>query len=182
MKVVLKVEPLAGERHQDCRQDQRADRGHSTQPIRGHRQAGAVEGAVIGFTRSGTVWTQQGDKLVGTGARTNPSEIDNNVALRLGTTDQHIAGRRWIDRVGPVGNRSGNKPGFTGVTDSRTARPPRGDVTRFGKLKEAVKRRTPMDIQATAGERNQRPRPGGPGRQMRRLARGGANAWGNGWA
>ena len=63
-------------------------------------------------------------------------EIDNDVALRLGAADKRIAGRRWIDWVGLVGDCPSHKPGFTSVTDSRAARPPRGDVARFSKLKE----------------------------------------------
>ena len=38
-----------------------------------------------------------------------------------------------------------------------------------------------MDIQATPGERNQRPRAGRAGRQVRRPVRGGGNAWSTGW-
>ena len=79
-------------------------------------------------------------------------EIDNDVALRLGAADQHIAGRRWIDWVGPVFNCPGHESGFTSVTDSRAARPPRRDIARLGKLKQTLKRRAPGDIQATARE------------------------------
>src|SRR5271166_4359185 len=43
-----------------------------------------------------------------------------------------------------------------------------------------MKRRIPMDIQATSGERNQRPRAGRPGRQVRRPVRGGGDAWSTG--
>jgi hypothetical protein len=108
-------------------------------------------------------------------------EIDNDVALRLGAADQRIAGRRWIDWVGLVDDCPLYKPGFTSVTDSRAARPPRGDVARFGKLKEAPKRRTPMDIQATPSKRNQRSRTGRPSGRVRRPSRRGGDAWGNGW-
>ena len=32
------------------------------------------------------------------------SQVDNDIALRLRAADQHIAGRRWIDWIGPVGD------------------------------------------------------------------------------
>src|SRR6516162_4735461 len=110
------------------------------------------------------------------------SEIDHNLAPRLGTTNQHAAGSRWIDWVGPVGDRAGHKPGFTSVTDSRAARPSRRDVARCGKLKEALKGRAPTDIQAASGEGNQRSLTGRPGRQVRRPVRRSGNARGIGWA
>src|SRR4051794_583777 len=85
------------------------------------------------------------------------SEIDDDIALWLRATNQHIAGRRRIDRIGPVGDRAGHKSGFAVVTDAGAARPPRRDVARFGKFEQTLERRTPMRADTAAGERNQRP-------------------------
>jgi len=52
-------------------------------------------GAVWVFTRNGTVWTQQGDKLVGTGARQGTSvalSADGDIAIVGGFADETGAG------------------------------------------------------------------------------------------
>jgi hypothetical protein len=108
------------------------------------------------------------------------SKIDNDLALRQGATDEHIAFRRWIDWVRLVGDRPGHKPGFTSVADPRAARPARGDVACLSKLKKTPKRRIPMNVQVAPGERNQRSSTGRPSRHVWRPVRRGSDAWGNG--
>ena len=60
-------------------------------------------GAVWMFRRSGTTWTQQGPKLVGTGAVGRASQGssvalsgDGDTALDGGTGDNHSVGAAWV--------------------------------------------------------------------------------------
>ena len=60
-------------------------------------------GAVWEFTRNGTVWTQQGNKLVGTGAVGNASQgyavavsADGNTIIVGGVSDNAYAGAAWV--------------------------------------------------------------------------------------
>jgi hypothetical protein len=74
-------------------------------------------GAVWVYTRSGGSWTQQGNKLVGTGATGNASlgfsislSADGNTALVGGIDDNAFAGAAWVfTRSGGVWSQSGNK-------------------------------------------------------------------------
>ena len=80
-------------------------------------------GAVWVFTRSGDVWTQQGSKLVGTGAVGNAYQgysvalsADGNTALVGGDTDNTYAGAVWVfTRSGNVWTQQGNKLVGTGA-------------------------------------------------------------------
>jgi hypothetical protein len=84
-------------------------------------------GAAWVFTRSGGVWTQQGDKLVGTGSTwtvSNPvsqgSSValsgDGNTAIVGGTLDNAGAGAAWVySRSGGVWTQQGSKLVGTGV-------------------------------------------------------------------
>lgn len=77
----------------------------------------AQKGAVWVFTRSGGSWTQQGEKLVGTGATGNAWQgfsvslsADGNTALVGGPDDNALAGATWVfKRSGGVWSQSGNK-------------------------------------------------------------------------
>ncbi|MCU0332412.1 MAG: T9SS type A sorting domain-containing protein [Ignavibacteriaceae bacterium] len=77
----------------------------------------ASKGAVWVFTRSGSTWTQQGNKLVGTGAIGNASQGfsislsgDGNTALVGGIDDNAFAGATWVFmRSGGVWSQLGNK-------------------------------------------------------------------------
>ena len=77
----------------------------------------AAKGAVWVYTRSGSAWTQQGNKLVGTGAAGNASQgfsislsADGNTALVGGIDDNAFAGATWVfKRSGGVWSQSGNK-------------------------------------------------------------------------
>src|ERR1051326_6313130 len=85
-------------------------------------------GAVWVFTRSGGVWTQQGAKLVGTGA-VGPAEqgqsvslsADGNTAIVGGPLDNGNAGAAWIfTRAGGVWAQQGSKlVGTGGVGNAR---------------------------------------------------------------
>jgi hypothetical protein len=91
------------------------------------------------------------------------SEIDHEVALRLGAADQHIAGSRRIDWIGLVGDGPGHKPGFTTGTDTGAARPPGGDVARFGKLKQALNAELQWTLEPLRANETSGPALGGPG-------------------
>jgi hypothetical protein len=80
-------------------------------------------GAVWVYTRSGGVWTQQGSKLVGTGAvdiaRQGASvalSADGNTALVGGPEDNSYAGAAWVyTRSGGVWTQQGSKLVGTGA-------------------------------------------------------------------
>ena len=83
-------------------------------------------GAVWVYTRSGGVWTQQGNKLVGTGAvgvseqgRSVALSADGNTAIVGGYWDDSRAGAVWIyTRSGGVWTQQGNKLVGTGAVGS----------------------------------------------------------------
>jgi hypothetical protein len=74
-------------------------------------------GAVWVFTRSGGVWTQQGNKLVGTGAVGNAQQgvsvslsADGNTAIVGANRDNNFAGAVWVfTRSGNVWTQQGSK-------------------------------------------------------------------------
>jgi hypothetical protein len=74
-------------------------------------------GATWVFTRSGGVWSQQGPKLVGTGAVGNAQQgwsvslsADGNTALIGGNLDNNNAGATWVfTRSGGVWSQQGSK-------------------------------------------------------------------------
>jgi hypothetical protein len=82
-------------------------------------------GAAWVFTRSGGVWTQQGPKLVGTGAVNPPVgayqgsvalSADGNTALVGGWADNNDAGATWVfTRSGGVWSQQGSKLVGTGA-------------------------------------------------------------------
>jgi hypothetical protein len=83
-------------------------------------------GAVWVFTRSGSVWTQQGAKLVGTGATGNAQQgisvalsVDGNTAVVGGSADNSGVGAAWVfTRSGAVWTQQGAKlvgSGFVGT-------------------------------------------------------------------
>jgi uncharacterized protein (TIGR03437 family) len=86
-------------------------------------------GAAWVFTRSGGVWTQQGNKLVGTGAVGNAQQgaavslsADGNAALIGGFNDSSVAGAAWLfTRSGGVWTQSGSKLSGTGAAGSNVA-------------------------------------------------------------
>jgi hypothetical protein len=81
-------------------------------------------GAVWIFTRSGGVWTQQGSKLVGTGAVGTASQgysvaisSDGNTVITGGFKDNNNKGAAWIfTRSGGVWTQQGSKLVGTGAT------------------------------------------------------------------
>jgi hypothetical protein len=74
-------------------------------------------GAAWVFTRSGSTWTQQGPKLIGSGADGNADEgssvalsADGNTALIGGPTDSRAAGAAWVfTRSGSTWSQQGSK-------------------------------------------------------------------------
>jgi hypothetical protein len=80
-------------------------------------------GAAWVFTRSGGVWTQQGSKLVGTGASGISDQgisvalsADGNTAIVGGWTDNSGVGAAWVfTRSGGVWTQQGNKLVGTGA-------------------------------------------------------------------
>ncbi len=91
--------------------------------IVGGKGDSTAAGAVWVFTRSGGVWTQEGSKLVGTGAVGAASQgysvalsADGNTALVGGYTDDGEAGAAWVfTRSGGVWTQEGSKLVGTGA-------------------------------------------------------------------
>ena len=83
-------------------------------------------GAAWVFTRSGGVWTQQGSKLVGTGAVGNAGQgisvalsADGNTAIVGGSGDNSDTGAAWVyTRSGGVWTQQGSKLVGTGAVGS----------------------------------------------------------------
>jgi hypothetical protein len=87
-------------------------------------------GAAWMFTRSGGVWTQQGNKLVGTGAVGTPNQgvqqgysvalsADGNTAIVGGPYDNSEAGAAWVfTRSNGIWAQQGNKLVGTGTVGS----------------------------------------------------------------
>ena len=94
----------------------------NTAIVGGYADNGEV-GAVWVWTRSGGVWTQQGSKLVGTGAVGPPTKAtavslsaDGNTALVGGVGDNDAAGAAWVwTRSGGVWTQQGSKLVGTGA-------------------------------------------------------------------
>jgi antibiotic biosynthesis monooxygenase (ABM) superfamily enzyme len=84
---------------------------------------GPDAGAAWVYTRSGGVWTQQGEKLVGTGAAGSAAQgssvalsADGNTAIVGGRLDNGTAGATWIfTRSGGVWTQQGGKLVGTGA-------------------------------------------------------------------
>ncbi len=98
--------------------------------IAGGNHDNSDAGAAWVYTRSGGVWTQQGNKLVGTGAVNGPGgayqgtsvsvSADGNTAIVGGFNDNNGAGAAWVyTRSGGVWTQAGNK--LTGTGASGTA-------------------------------------------------------------
>ena len=87
----------------------------------------SLTGAAWVYTRSGGVWTQQGSKLVGTGAIGVASQgfsvalsADGNTAIVGGHSDDNYAGAAWVyTRSGGVWTQQGSKLVGTGVVGGR---------------------------------------------------------------
>ena len=88
----------------------------------------AGTGAAWIFTRSGGVWTQQGNKLVGTDAMGSARQghsvalsADGNTAIVGGPADNANAGAAWVyNRSGGVWTQQGGKLVGTGAVGSAT--------------------------------------------------------------
>lgn len=100
--------------------------------IVGGYEDNASTGAVWVYTRSGSTWSQQGSKLIGTGATGSASQgfaislsDDGNTALVCGIDDNLFAGAAWIfTRSGGIWSQSGNKlvgSGAIGVANQGTS-------------------------------------------------------------
>ncbi len=99
----------------------------STAIVGGESDNGGV-GAAWVFTRSGGVWTQQGNKLVGTGAVGTASQgnsvslsSDGNKAIIGGYGDNSLAGAVWVwTRSNGVWKQQGNKLVGAGAVGNAT--------------------------------------------------------------
>ncbi|MFN9998083.1 MAG: WD40 repeat domain-containing protein, partial [bacterium] len=88
----------------------------NTVMVGGYRDNGNA-GASWVFTRTGGIWTQEGNKLVGTGAAGNANQglsvslsADGNTALLGGISDNAGLGASWIfTRSGGIWTQQGNK-------------------------------------------------------------------------
>ena len=77
----------------------------------------SYQGAAWVYTRSGGIWTQQGNKLVGTGVSGNADQgssvslsADGNTAIIGGPDDNYSAGAAWVfTRSGSIWTQQGNK-------------------------------------------------------------------------
>jgi gliding motility-associated-like protein len=84
-----------------------------------------TKGAIWVFTRTGSVWTQQGNKLVGTGANNNQALVvalsaDGNTLIESSPNDAS-GGAVWIfTRSGNVWTQQGNKLTGTGSDGNAT--------------------------------------------------------------
>ena len=102
------------------------------------RQPRASVGAAWVFTRSGTTWTQQGPKLVGTGAAGDADQGvsvalsgDGNTALVGGAGDNGSEGAAWVfTRSGTTWTQQGSKLVGTGAVGDRQPGLQRGAVVR----------------------------------------------------
>jgi hypothetical protein len=91
-----------------------------------NNNTGVGVGAAWVFTRSGGVWTQQGNKLVGAGAVGNASQGvsvalsgDGNTAIVGGVNDTAGAGAAWVFiRSGGVWSQQGDKLVGLGAVES----------------------------------------------------------------
>src|SRR3546814_12724201 len=84
------------------------------------------------------------------------SQIDGDIALGLTAADQHITVRWRLDRVGPVADRPGHKPGLASMADARSAGPSDRDVAGFSKIEHAPERWVQTNIQPVSPQRDQR--------------------------
>ena len=65
------------------------------------------------------------------------SQIDDDIADRLRTANEKVAGGRLFKWFGSVDDCPGNQTALTVVTNAGAARPKGGDVARFGQLQNA---------------------------------------------
>ena len=96
---------------------------------------------------------------------TSASQVNNDLVPRLGAADQQIAVGRGFERFRLVTDGASNQPAFAAMTDPCPARPPHGNIAGLGQFEQALVRRIPMNDEATASERDLRPRAGRPGRK-----------------
>jgi hypothetical protein len=97
--------------------------------IMGGNQDNNFAGAAWVFTRSGGVWSQQGSKLVGSGAAADAHQgqavalsADGNTAIVTGPNDNSNVGAAWVyTRSGGVWTQQGSKLVGTGATTGGTA-------------------------------------------------------------
>src|SRR4051812_35534388 len=86
------------------------------------------------------------------------SQIYDDVASRLGATNEDVALNRLVERLRPVRDAPRDQTAFTAMTHARPARPADWNVTRLGQLQNArVDRGVPMGGNAAARKGHQRP-------------------------
>jgi hypothetical protein len=93
-------------------------------------------------------------------------QVNNDLTPRLGAANQQGAVGWSFERLWLVADVAGNQPAFAGVTNPRPARPPHRNITGLGEFEQALERRIPVNDEATASERDQRPCAGRSGRRV----------------
>ena len=102
---------------------------------------------------------------------TSASQVNNDLVARLGAADQQVAVSRKFEWLWLITDGAGNQPAFAAMTDPCPARPPHWNIAGLGEFEQALERRIPVNEETTASERDQRPRAGRTGRQVRWEAR-----------
>src|SRR3954447_24573072 len=85
-------------------------------------------------------------------SRSVASQVEDDVASRLGAADEHAPFGRWLHRVGAVTDTAGDERRLTGLADAGAARPPDGYVARLGEFEQAAVVVAPRDREVAAGE------------------------------
>ena len=86
--------------------------------------------------------------------RTARSQVEHDVARRLGAADQRASLGGGLDRVGAVAEVAGDDGGLAVVADAGAARPADRDVAGLGELEQAGVVVVPADGEVAAGERD----------------------------
>ena len=102
---------------------------------------------------------------------TSASQVKHDLIPRLGAANQQVAVGRSFEWLWLVADEARNQPAFAGMADPRPARPPHRNIAGLGEFEQALERWIPGNDEATASERDQRPRAGSPVRQVRWEAR-----------
>src|ERR1700735_1535457 len=82
------------------------------------------------------------------------SQIDHDVALRLGATDQQVALGGRFERFGLVVDTAGDQAAFAHVADARAAGPAHRHITGFREIEKAGKLCLPAHRETAAHKRN----------------------------
>src|SRR3954447_7941386 len=82
------------------------------------------------------------------------SQVEDDVAPRLGAADEHTPVGGWLHRVGAVTDTAGDERRLTCLADAGAARPPDRYVARLSEFEQAAVVVTPRNREVAAGERD----------------------------